>query len=177
MKPGLWKRKNRMGRSTPSSLIPLTEEGRKILMEQYKLLLESINKLNDVRETANNFWITINGALIGMIAYIRDAESMGGDQKPFLLFTVLFFGFVLTLSWLSSLASIKKNIEIRNDLTIELEKYLPAKIFTLLMRKTGRKENWSSMVLKEMFVPLSFLIGYIFFAALLCISPRTLVPC
>ena len=177
MKPDLWREKNCMETSTQPSLIPLTEEDRKTLMEQYKLLLESINKLNDVRETANNFWITINGVLIGMIAYIRDAESMGGDQKPFLLFTVLFCGFVLTLSWLSSLSSIKKNIEIRNDLTIELEKYLPAKIFTLLMIKTGRKENWSSMVLKEMFVPLSFLLGYIFFAALLCISPRVLLPC
>ena len=167
-----------METSTPSSVVTLTgEEDRNALTEQYKLLLESINKLNDGRETANNFWITINGALIGIIAYIRDAESMGGDQKPFLLFTVLFFGFVLTFSWLSSLSSIKKNLEIRNDLTIELEKYLPAKIFTLLMGKTGRKENWSSMVLKEMFVPLSFLIGYVSFAALLYIFPRALLPC
>jgi hypothetical protein len=159
-----------------SQFITITrEEDKQVLMEQYKLLLESIHKLNDVREIANSFWIALNSALIGMVAYIRDSQSVGGEQKSFLLFTVLIFGFVLTLSWLSYLWSIKKNIEIRNDLTIEFEKYFPAKVFTSLMRKAGKKENWSSMVLKEMFVPLCFLIGYIFFASLLYISPRTLI--
>lgn len=111
-----------------------------------------------------------------MIAYIRDSESMGGTQKPFLLYTVLLFGFILTLSWLSSLFSIKKNVEIRNDLTIELEKHLPAKVCTLLTKNTGKKGNWSAIVFKEMFVPLSFLIGYIFFAFLLWFSSKILLP-
>ena len=66
MKPDLWKGKNRMETCTQPSLTPLTEEDRKTLMEQYNLILESINKLNDVRETASNFWITINGTLIGI---------------------------------------------------------------------------------------------------------------
>ncbi|MBY0501990.1 MAG: hypothetical protein K2P93_08350 [Alphaproteobacteria bacterium] len=153
-----------------------TEKDKQVLMEQYKLLLESIHKLNDVREIANSFWIALNSALISMAAYIRDSQSVGGEQKSFLLITVLIFGFVLTLSWLSYLWSIKRNIEIRNDLTIEFEKYFPAKVFTSLMRKAGKEENWSSMVLKEMFVPLAFLIGYIFFASLLCISPGAVVP-
>ncbi|MDP1880135.1 MAG: hypothetical protein Q8K60_04270 [Parachlamydiaceae bacterium] len=167
-----------MQKSTSSLLITLAgEDSKRAFIDQYRLLLESINKLSDVRESANNFWITINGTLIGMIAYIRDSESVGGAQKPFLLYTVLVFGFILTLSWLSSLFSIKKNVEIRNDLTIELEKHLPAKVFTLLTRNTGKKGNWSAIVFKEMFVPLSFLIGYVFFAFLLWFSPKILLPC
>lgn len=170
-----------MKNSSPSASLDFitlkTGEDKKILVEQYKILIESINKLNEVRETANNFWIALNGTLIGMIAYIRDAENMRGEQKPFLLFTILLFGFILTFSWLSFLRSIKRNIDERNNLTIECEKYFPAKIFTSLMRRAGKEENWSSMVLKEMFVPLTFLTGYIFFALLLCIAPRTIVPC
>lgn len=98
-----------MGRSVMSQFITITrEEDKQTLMEQYKLLLESIHKLNDVREIANSFWIALNSALIGMVAYIRDLQSVGGEQKSFLLFTVLIFGFILTVSWLSYLWSIKK---------------------------------------------------------------------
>ena len=102
---------------------------------------------------------------------------MRGAQKLFFLFTVLVFGIVLTLSWLSSLSSIKKNLEIRNKMVMELEKHFPARSFTYLINKAGKKGNWSSMVLQKMFVPLAFLIGYVFFAIILCISAKTLVPC
>jgi hypothetical protein len=137
-----------------------------------------VNKVNEIRETANNFWIGLNGALMGFVAYIRDSENMGGEQKPLFVFTILFFGFLLTLSWLSSLVSIKNSIDIKNQIIVELEKYFPAKVFTLSMENMAdKKENWSSMVLKEMVVPLIFLLGYIFFAALLCIVPKSLVPC
>jgi hypothetical protein len=73
-----------MGRSVMSQFITITrEEDKQILMEHYKLLLESIHKLNDVREITNSFWIALNSALIGMVAYIRDLQSVGGRTKVF----------------------------------------------------------------------------------------------
>ncbi|MDP1974870.1 MAG: hypothetical protein Q8K37_02750 [Alphaproteobacteria bacterium] len=101
-----------MEKSTSSLLITLTgEDSKTAFIDQYRLLLESINKLSDVRESANSFWITVNGTLIGMIAYIMDSENMRSAQKPFLLYTVLVFGFILTFSWLSSLFLIKKTLK------------------------------------------------------------------
>lgn len=167
-----------MENSTMSQLVVLTgEDDKKYLLEQYKTLLDSINKLNDVRETSNNFWSGINGALIGTIAYIRDTQSVKCDQKFFFLFTILILGFLLTSFWLSSLVSIKNNLDVKSTLIVELEKYFPAKIFTFTMKKVpGKSENWSVLSLKEMFVPYAFLAGYIIFAILLWITPRSIVP-
>lgn len=166
-----------MPHSAVSSTIMLkTEEDKKLLVEQYKVLVDSLNKLNEVRETANNFWTSVNGALTATLAYIRDAQSMGGSQKPFLLLTVLLFGFLLTLSWISALRSIKKSSEVKNDIIVEVEQYLPAKIFTASRRKPGKEEQRGSIALKEMLVPFTFLMGYIFFAVLLCLAPGTVIP-
>lgn len=165
--------------STPiSRLICLkNKEDKTILLEQYRILLESIHKLNDIRETANNFWIGINGALVATIAYVRDAKGACGDQKLFFLFTIVLLGFFLTSFWLSSLISIKNNIDIKNKLTAEIEEYLPAKIFTVTMKqKTGQKENWSALALKEMFVPLTFLLEYVIFAIFLWTTPTAILP-
>lgn len=155
----------------------IQEEDRKILLEQYKMLLDSINKINELRETANNFWIGINGAFIGIIAYVRDSSTIGGDQKTIFLYTIILLGFILTSFWLSSLITVKNNIETKNKMLVDLEKYFPAKIFTPTMDKaTGKQENWSTIVFNEMFVPLTFLISYFFFGIFLYTVPRAIVP-
>jgi len=151
------------------------DEDRKIIFEQYKIITESLNKINDLRETANNFWTGLNAAIIGMIAYIRDAETFCNTQKPMLIFVVIFFGFIMSCSWLSYLSTIKKSVDIRNDILIEIEEILPLKFFKLTIDKMGRKEGYSSLSLKEMLVPLLFLTGYIFFGVIVVIYPEILL--
>ena len=36
-------------------------DDKKMAFEQYKILVESINKLHETREGSNNFWIGVNG--------------------------------------------------------------------------------------------------------------------
>lgn len=151
------------------------EEDRKYLFEQYKLVVESLNKLNDIRETSNNFWTGLNGALIAGIAYLRDAEGIGGTQKLYFIWTALTLGIILSLSWLSYLSSIKRSVDIRNDMILQLEEYFPAKIFTVPISKVGRKEGGGSLSIKEMFVPGMFLIGYIFFSLTFYFYPSIIV--
>ena len=84
-----------MKSNNSSPTTPPEEVDRRIFFEQYKLIVESLNNINQVRESANSFWIGINAALIGTIAYIRDAEGMGGNAKPCLAYTLIFFGIIL----------------------------------------------------------------------------------
>ena len=158
-----------------SSLIKIAdEEDKRILVDQYKILTDSINKLNDIRESANNFWTGLNGTLIAAIAYVKDMQSIGESPKFLFLVTILFLGMILSLSWLVFLLNIKKNIDTLNDMLIEIEGYLPAKIFTFAICVLGRKSGRGSLSLKEMVVPILFILGYIFFAGMLYFYPKVL---
>lgn len=144
-------------------------------LEQYRLLSESIDYTSEIRESANNFWITVNSLLISGIAYLRGLESINRDQYAFLMWSSLILGTCLCYSWLSSLGNIKKSIDTRNQIMMEIEKFLPVKIFTSTLGQPENVENKSSITIKEMLVPCTFLLGYIFFAILLVWMPSTVL--
>ncbi|MBW8308305.1 MAG: hypothetical protein K0M45_01470 [Candidatus Paracaedibacteraceae bacterium] len=41
------------------------------LFEQYRIIYESINQLNMMRETSNPFWLTANGLTISSVSYLN----------------------------------------------------------------------------------------------------------
>ena len=137
------------------------------IIEQYKIVIESINKNNELRESSNNFWVTVNSLGISAIAYIRDNQSFGGNQKPLIMWVLLSIGLILCFSWLSYLRTIKQSIDHRYSLLVTMEKYLPIPIFQIFLQESGQKANKYSLTIREMFVPISFLLGYIFFSILL----------
>jgi len=160
----------------PDNLITVNnDDDRKLLIDQYKVITESLNKMNEIRETSNNFWTGTNAALMGAVAYFRDSDSLACSEKSYFILTIIFLGIVFSSSWLAYLLTIKKSVDIRNDMLIECEKYLPAKIFTVCINKMGRKQGWGSLSTKEMLVPSLFLLAYIFVAITMYISPRFLV--
>jgi hypothetical protein len=143
---------------------PLTfkdQEARTLALEQYKLLVESINKSNDVRELSNNYWITVNALGVSAAAYIKDVQSLAHSHKPLLLWFIISLGIALCLSWLNFLITIKNNIETRNTLLIEIERYFPFKVFTKSIAISGRQQGKGSLTIKEMVLPCLFLISYL----------------
>lgn len=146
-----------------------------MLLEQYRILTESLNKTNDIRETSNNFWTGLNGAIVGVVAYVKDMQSIEGSPKQLFLWTLIIIGFFISAFWLRALAHIKKNIDTRNEMLIEMEKYLPAKIFTTALAILGRREGKSSLSLSEMKVPALFCLGYFIFALILLFYPSLVI--
>ena len=148
-----------------------SEEGRENLSEQYKVLVDSVDKLNDLRENSNTWWASISGALIGIISYCRNVQGMEGAHKQAFLWTIVILGFVLCYTWLSSILTIKKAIDMRNRMLVECEAHLPVKIFTRSLLEVGGPIKGSISV-KEAIVPLLFLAGYAFFAYMLYFYPQ-----
>jgi len=153
-----------------------SDDDKKYLLDQYKILADSLNKINDIREWSNTFWTGVNGALLGIVAYIKDVQNVSTDPKRLFLWTLILLGFFICLSWLNYLFTIKKSVDIRNNMLIEFEKYFPAKPFTVAISTMERKKGRGSLSLKEMTVPLLFLIGYTFFGMTLLIYPEVVVP-
>lgn len=155
------------------SLPPIkSESDRHIAVEQYKILVESLNKLHETRESSNNFWVGANGLGVSALAYLRDAQHIEQDHRSFLLVTILVIGILFCLSWFSYLRTIKKSVETRSEVLIKLEKNFPFPIFSTVFSLSKEKAGKAASTVKEMLVPLLFLAGYLFFAILLFFFPQ-----
>ena len=137
------------------------------LVEQYKILVESTNHLHDVRESANNYWITINSLGISAISYIKDNHLFKSTTQPLAVWFFVILGIILCCTWLNSLSVVKKSIESRHLLLKETETYLPLKIFTKLFKSTQKDKGENSLTLREMLIPSFFLLGYVGFGFIL----------
>lgn len=156
--------------------IPATTEDKQISFEQYKLLLDSINTLNSLREQSNNFWIVVNSMTISAVAFVKEALTLKSDYKVVIVATILSVGFLLCFTWLSYLVAIKEEIFLRQEILMTLEKQFPNQIFSSIIKKIKRRAvAGESLTYNEMFVPGIFLLGYLLFAVLLMIAPHDLV--
>ena len=150
-------------------------ESRKFAFEQYKMLSEMQLKSNEVRENANNFWITINTLCLSAIAYIREHTSLSFENKELLIWTLIGAGLVICSSWLSYLFTTKKAMDIRSKQLIAYEGYFPFPMFASILRKGQGEKGGNILTYKEMFVPGIFLLGYIFFIIFFFIYPQQVV--
>lgn len=161
-----------------SSLLPVIEDKNGVF-DQCKILIDSINKINETRESSNNFWVGANGVAASLLAYLRDSQSIQHSHKSFLFITLIFVGILFSLSWLNCLWTIKKLIEVRTKILVKLEKKLSFPLFTIILGYSEKEEldkpGQVALTFREMLVPCLFLVGYLFFATLLYIAPQEVV--
>ncbi len=148
-----------------------SEKDKPLLLEQYRILSESLNKTNDNRESLNNFWIALNGVIFGAISYIKDMPIESPPSKNIFIWVAILFGFIMSLFWIKALSSIKKSIDIRNEMLVKIEQFLPAKIFTFSLNKLGRRKGKESLSSTEKSIPVLFCVGYALIAFLFLAYP------
>jgi hypothetical protein len=146
-----------------------------IILEQYKMLVESINKINDTRESSNGFWVATNGVGVSILAYLRDSHNIGQKQISILLLTLIILGIIFSLSWISYLSSIKKALDVRCDILVKLENSLPVPIFSKVFFLSNEKTSKAELTVKEMLVPGLFFISYILFAIFFFFYPQDVI--
>lgn len=150
------------------------EKDKTFILEQYRMLIEVVNKNNENRESLNNFWITLNGTIFAGIAYVKDMQIDNPNPKSLFVWVLWGFGIVMSMIWLRSLSSIKKNIDLRNEILIEMEKFLPAKIYTTTLIETGRIRGENSLSSTERTIPIFFCLGYSLLGVILFLYPNIL---
>lgn len=148
---------------TPLLPQEISKDDKKIVFEQYKLLIDSLNNSNTVRETANPYWVTVTGLGLGGISYVKEVTTLPLEHKTIILWTLIGVGVVLCLAWINYLRTMRYTILMRNRLIEELENYFPARVFTNLFQLTGGRQHKYSLTSREMLIPILFLLGYIAF--------------
>jgi hypothetical protein len=124
------------------------------LFEQYKLMVDTSQKLSDRRLSTNSYLFTINSSLVTVLGVLA---TLLKDRK--MLAVIPAVGFLLAIAWMLLLTSFKRLNTAKFDVIHELETHLPARLFYMEWEymKARRYRVMSDV---ERYIPILFLIFY-----------------
>jgi hypothetical protein len=148
---------------------------KQIMLEQYKLLVDSAHKGEERRAASNNIFLSINSLIASF--FIRPTQILNMQEKdiPISIFIGL-IGMFISWEWLKVNASYKKLNFINYALINSLEKLFPANVFSLRAQieiepQEEKPTNVGSIILtKENLLPKAFFLLYLIYFLTVCAS-------
>ena len=128
------------------------------LLEQYKLYVESADKISSRRDLANNFYLTLNSALFAISGYLSLL-----NKQSLIYLIIPFAGMVISFYWLKIITSYKNLNSGKFKVIHELEKNLPAKLFYYEWNSigNGKTKEYIPITLVEKGIPKVFMVVYL----------------
>ena len=128
------------------------------LLAQYNLAVEMADRISQRRYNTNNYFLAINSFL----ASLSGVYELVGETKIPVAVIVPFIGVVVCLIWFVILNSFKSLNEKKFKVIQELEKHLPAYLYTYewnLLKKDSRHKPFSTI---ETWIPFTFMLLYLY---------------
>lgn len=122
------------------------------LLEQYKIITASADKITDKRHNTNKFYLGINSFLFTAAAYLTTLEF---NTIPLLISGI---GFIISIVWHKNIESYKSLNSSKFRVIHELEEHLPAKIYQ--KEDEYLKRNYYKLTSVEKWIPFIFSILY-----------------
>ena len=149
------------------------EQYREHTLEQYKLYVEMADRISARRDTANAFFLTLNGLFLGAAgALIDKGHAFTPKWALFFPLSVLllecFFWFRLIISY-KQLNGAKFNIVGEFETRLPASPYRKAEWITALKEGKHRKTYWPLTHLESK-IPVVFAVGYLVAAVALWCS-------
>jgi hypothetical protein len=138
-----------------------------ILFEQYKLYVETAEKVSDRRQSANNFFLTINSAIVAFTGFLTTQSFQVWH------IIVAIAGLSISILWLLTLRSFRSLNTCKFKVIHELEEKLPSKLFTCEWNYLGQgksKRKYLKLSVIEQGIPIIFSILYIALILLMVFS-------
>ena len=137
----------------------LTEQERSLLFEQYKLGVEMAEKLNDRRNQANSFFLTVNGVLLTLLTSLP--AFIASHQQSWLILAAT-AGLIICYTWRRLILAHRQMSISKYAVIHELETYLPARLFRAewALLDHGHVSGYRPFSLEESRIPIIFMILY-----------------
>ncbi|MCW5886894.1 MAG: hypothetical protein KIT07_02095 [Anaerolineales bacterium] len=141
--------------------LPKNEKDFTQALELYKIIVESSENLINRRQTANSFFLTLNGVLITVVGFILQ-NSNGQMAKALWMIILGIVGAILCGAWRSLIISFGKLNTGKFKVINTIERYLKIAIYTAEWDALGFGEKkYRSFTSKEIWVPTTLTVGYI----------------
>ena len=137
-------------------------------LEQYRVYLRAFTTMVDRRQKSNEFFLSINTAIMAILGYIETQQSETVHST--LIFSLVpFIGIVICWSWGQAVRSYRQVAQAKYKVIHRLERRLPAALFETEWEILGRgkdSKRYYPLSRVEKNVPLIFILLYliIFFA-------------
>lgn len=134
-----------------------------LLLEQYKVFLQTSEDLVSRRQNVNNFYITINSALIAAFGLVWALDILA-VYKFFVGISLSAVGIILSVSWIKLLTSYGDLNSSKMKIINCIEKQLPASLYDAEWAALSDKLNkrkYVSFTNSEKRVPILFIVVYI----------------
>ncbi|MDY0391872.1 MAG: hypothetical protein RBR89_00480 [Candidatus Bipolaricaulis sp.] len=132
------------------------------LFEQYKLYVESAEKISERRVAANNYLLTVNAFLVTLYGLVA------ARSNTFWTILVPVAGFLASLTWSRIITSYRDLNTVKFKVIHELEQQMPAALYDYEWRKAeeGRGKAYRPLSHLERWVPTIFMVLYVLLAVL-----------
>ncbi len=139
------------------------ESFRADLFEQYKLYVESAERVSERRVSANNYLLTVNAFLVTLYGILA-----ASPYKSYWIILVPVAGVLVSLTWYRIIMSYRDLNSVKFELIHELEQHLPAALYDYEWQKAerGRGKAYHPLTHLERWVPIVFMALYALLAIL-----------
>lgn len=128
------------------------------LFEQYKLYVEMMDRVSSRRLTANSYFLSVNTALLGVVAYVsKDTQTY--------LWVLGVAGIVLCWLWFAIIRSYSDLNTVKFSIIHAIEKRLPLNLFAAEWTAAGRGKDpkrYHPLTHLEKGVPFVFMALHVF---------------
>lgn len=148
------------------------ELNHEIMLEQYKLFLQTSEDLVNRRQSVNSFYISISSALVAIMGVLF---AMDFGRKAELILGCVFcvIGIILSISWSKTLAGYGNLNSSKMKIISSIEKQLPLSLFdaewAALSDKLNKK-RYVSFTESEQIIPRLFAVVYFIVLLLIAVS-------
>lgn len=131
------------------------------LFEQYKLYVESAEKISERRLSANNYLLTVNAFLVTLYGLLAASPNKGGWA-----ILVPVAGVLVSLTWHQIITSYRDLNTVKFKIIHELEREMPAALYAYEWHKAeeGRGKAYHPLTHLERWVPVVFMALYVLLA-------------
>jgi hypothetical protein len=133
------------------------------LFEQYKMYVESAERVSERRVSANNYLLTVNAFLVTLYSILA-----ASPYKSSWTFLVPVAGILVSMTWYRIIVSYRNLNSVKFKVIHELEKYMPAALYEYEWHKAeeGKGRAYHPLTHLERWVPIIFMGLYLVLAIL-----------
>lgn len=127
------------------------------LIEQYKLYVETAEKISEKRQTANTYFLSLNSFLLILAGYLTTLKF---DLWHLI---IMFAGIFICIFWILNLKSYRALNTAKYQVIHKMEEKLPIKLFDdewELLDRGENKNTYLKLSVVEQGVPIVFIILY-----------------
>lgn len=136
----------------------ITNENKDFILEQYKIAIESADKISERRTNINNYFLTLNTFLITILGSFLENHL----ELPYFIL-VCGLGILVSLFWIFNISSYKNLNSVKFKIIHKMEEEMPFKIFFTeweLLKSGNNKKKYRPFSHIEKWIPCLFIVLY-----------------